>query len=408
MKILKSVISITIIMGFCSFHGAHCNVNSTKQTIVLMRHGEKPLVDIFCSLGQLNCQGLNRALALPQVLHARFGKPDFLFAPNPVDTILDGCLQLNSYVRPLATIEPTAIQYGMPVNTPLGYNHFMAMADLLLSNQYRNSLIFVAWEHVNIYLMATTLIEKLGGNPTIVPIWHNDDYDSLYVLTIDWNNDQGTVIFTHEHEGLNEKSALCPNPEWIKTENESDTSHTKTIFIIPSAETSGFGQLNCTGLNRSLGLKNVLTSANSNVGLKIDYFFAAAPGLSLFPARESSWYQRSLMTLEPTAISQTKPLGILFNFNDSISMAAHIMKKTFQSSTIAIAWDPAQIQELATLIYTHSGGNSADIPFGEPDVDTIYKITIAQDATPTFQTFSEGLSPSPVCPLAIEDFVGIY
>lgn len=37
-----------------------------ETTIVIIRHGEKP----SAGLGQLSCQGLNRALALPQVLLA--------------------------------------------------------------------------------------------------------------------------------------------------------------------------------------------------------------------------------------------------------------------------------------------------------------------------------------------------
>ena len=44
---------------------------------MFIRHGEKPANDD----GQLTCQGLNRALALPAVLTAKFGKPDFIFAP---------------------------------------------------------------------------------------------------------------------------------------------------------------------------------------------------------------------------------------------------------------------------------------------------------------------------------------
>ncbi len=50
----------------------------TTETIVFVRHGEKPAA----GLGQLDCQGLNRALALPPVI-AAFGKVDAIFAPNP-------------------------------------------------------------------------------------------------------------------------------------------------------------------------------------------------------------------------------------------------------------------------------------------------------------------------------------
>src|SRR5262245_15594831 len=83
-----------------------------QQTIVFFRHGEKPA----SGLGQLTCQGLNRALALPDVLNAKFGTPDFLYAPNPAVKIADPAGSF-FYVRPLATIEPTAIRFGLSVNT---------------------------------------------------------------------------------------------------------------------------------------------------------------------------------------------------------------------------------------------------------------------------------------------------
>ena len=50
-----------------------------------MRHGEKP----SGGYGQLTCQGLNRSLALPDVLLAKFGKPTYLYAPNPAVRIVD-------------------------------------------------------------------------------------------------------------------------------------------------------------------------------------------------------------------------------------------------------------------------------------------------------------------------------
>jgi len=54
----------------------------------------------------LSCQGLNRSLALPDVLMAKFGRPAFIFAPNPQQQVNDKG-QIYDYIRPLATIEPT-------------------------------------------------------------------------------------------------------------------------------------------------------------------------------------------------------------------------------------------------------------------------------------------------------------
>ncbi len=92
---------------------------AATQTIVLLRHGEKPAL----GLGQLNCQGLNRALAIPAVIAKQFGKPDSIFAPDPAQAISEN--GQSYYVRPLATIEPTAIAFGLPVDTSIGYSIWM-------------------------------------------------------------------------------------------------------------------------------------------------------------------------------------------------------------------------------------------------------------------------------------------
>ncbi|ABU43618.1 hypothetical protein AR158_C072L [Paramecium bursaria Chlorella virus AR158] len=46
------------------------------KTIVFVRHGEKP----YLGLGQLDCKGLNRSLALPDVLISKYGIPTKIYA----------------------------------------------------------------------------------------------------------------------------------------------------------------------------------------------------------------------------------------------------------------------------------------------------------------------------------------
>lgn len=54
-----------------------------QETLIFVRHGEKPADNS----GQLTCKGLNRALALPDVLLNRYGKPDFIFAAGPKENL---------------------------------------------------------------------------------------------------------------------------------------------------------------------------------------------------------------------------------------------------------------------------------------------------------------------------------
>jgi hypothetical protein len=95
----------------------------TVETIVSIRHAEKPPG----GLGQLTCRGLNRALALPAVLLAKYSSPQFVFAPNPSQKVDGKDHDEYFYVRPLATIEPTAIRCGLPVDTQFGFKEIQGL-----------------------------------------------------------------------------------------------------------------------------------------------------------------------------------------------------------------------------------------------------------------------------------------
>jgi len=177
------------------------------ETIVFLRHGEKPPR----GLGQLAPQGLNRALALSTVLPAKFGRPDFLFAPDPAMTKASDGGTGYDYIRPLATIEPTAIALGMPVQTPFGYDQVGKLEAELSAPKYAGSLIFVAWEHRYGQKAAADLVRQFGGDPAQVPRWPGADFDSLYVVRITRAAGRpASVTFEHDHEGLDGQSKAMP------------------------------------------------------------------------------------------------------------------------------------------------------------------------------------------------------
>ena len=186
------------------------NANSSDdvETVVFLRHGEKPAD----GRGQLTPQGFNRALALAEVLPRMFGKPDYLFAPDPREKVWDYG-QLYCYIRPLATIEPTAIRLNMPVQTPCGYRDIEELNEELCKPQYARATVFVAWEHGYEQRAAATLFKKFGGDASKVPAWPGPDFDSLYVIKIHRSPDHpATATFAHEHEGLNGQSTTMPAP----------------------------------------------------------------------------------------------------------------------------------------------------------------------------------------------------
>lgn len=179
----------------------------TTETIVMFRHGEKAPG----GLGQLTCQGLNRALALPNVLLPRYGTPDFLFAPNPAEQVSEGGLY--SYVRPLGTLEPTAIRVGRPVNTQLGFRQIVELQKLLTQPEYAKSLIFVAWEHGYLRDFARQFLQSYGENPGVVADWPQDDFDTIYVFHLTRGEGNPRLTFHAEQERLNGLPTTCPGQQ---------------------------------------------------------------------------------------------------------------------------------------------------------------------------------------------------
>jgi hypothetical protein len=189
----------------------------TLETIICIRHGEKPSPGV----GNLDAQGLNRALALPDLLLARYGKPAFIFAPDPAqDQVPEGPVitsgttrSLVAYVRPLLTIAPTAIRCDLPINASIGFRHIADLESELEKPAYRNALVFVAWEHLQAMLFMRNEVRDHGGAPESVPDWERFDFDSIYVAQITRDAaGKASVKFRVDHENLNGLSPDFPQP----------------------------------------------------------------------------------------------------------------------------------------------------------------------------------------------------
>ena len=168
-------------------------------------------------LGRLSCKGLNRSLALPALLIGRYGKPDFLYAPNPSIQVNDGNSQPTfSYIRPLATIEPTAVRLGMPVNAQIGFDQIDQLQKALLQPAYAHSLIFVAWEHIKLYQFAKQMLDSYGAGSAKLPDWPGSDYETIYVFHIARSGSDGSPHATLEIQKeylANTLPDTCPGPQ---------------------------------------------------------------------------------------------------------------------------------------------------------------------------------------------------
>jgi hypothetical protein len=178
------------------------------QTLVFLRHAEKPGE----GLGQLNCQGLNRALELATVLPERFGNADYVFAANPSRHVEEGSKDESySYIRPLMTISPSAIRLGLPVNIDYGANDTDELAEELLSNKYRNATVYTAWSHGYLPDLINAVAGKaLGEKRVITEDWNGDDFDTLYVLTLTWHDGKASLLSRNVRQGLNDGARSCP------------------------------------------------------------------------------------------------------------------------------------------------------------------------------------------------------
>lgn len=178
------------------------------QTLVFLRHGEKPAA----GLGQLNCQGLNRAIDLATLLPEKFGKANYVFAANPTRNVEEGELDNSySYIRPLMTISPSAIKLGLPVNINFSANDTSDLAEELLHDKYHNSVIYTAWSHGYLpELINTVAGEATGKQMTLTQDWESSDYDSLYVLTLTWHNGKASLQSHVYKQGLDNGAETCP------------------------------------------------------------------------------------------------------------------------------------------------------------------------------------------------------
>jgi hypothetical protein len=196
--------NLALFLAFTAAQAFAAEMPPQTQTIVFVRHGEKQAG----GLGQLECQGLNRSLALPAVIAKKFDKPLAIFAPTPARQRDDNGKSYN-YIRPLATIEPTAIALRMPVNTDYKASDTRGLEAELKRSSLANGTVLVAWEHRLIVQIVLDIVAAHGGNASAVPKWKGDDFDSIYVVRI-VSGATKTVSFEQDQEGLNGQSEIGP------------------------------------------------------------------------------------------------------------------------------------------------------------------------------------------------------
>lgn len=154
--------------------------------VVIIRHGEKP-----ANGDNLSCQGLNRALALPDVLAQKFGKPDFTYVP---------ALKLgkeSKHARMFQTVTPFAVQQDLTINSRYAESDVAGLARDVVQ---RSGLVLIVWEHSQIPPLAKALgIQR-------PPEWSGEDFDSIWIIRLA----SGKATMSVDAEGI-APSAQCSN-----------------------------------------------------------------------------------------------------------------------------------------------------------------------------------------------------
>lgn len=203
-----SVRAAAAVLLFSSAIGLTSAAAPTVETLVFIRHGEKPA---NIDNDQLTCQGQNRAVALPNILISKYGTPGYVFAVAPKEKQDDNGIDY-WYLRALATIEPTAVAAGVTVDLKFGKSDIDDVESELAKSKYQNATVFLAWEHNELVTLASNIVKDNGGASGIVPAWPSEDYDSIYVVVVTRNGGQTSATFVYDNEGLGDNLPTTCSP----------------------------------------------------------------------------------------------------------------------------------------------------------------------------------------------------
>ena len=169
---------------------------NTNETLYLVRHAEAHPKDYWSDNNYVGA-GQWRALDLPNAL---LGK----ISPNQVwsgdisqftqGTTTASGEHLWSGIAPALTVEPYAIANNLPYNLVSSFELSDPNWAQLISNffftggRFSNQKVLVGWSYQQIQPTVQTLVSSYYPNttpPLTAPLWLDNDYDSLWTLTLD-------------------------------------------------------------------------------------------------------------------------------------------------------------------------------------------------------------------------------
>ena len=160
---------------------AQKNSTSFPQTVLIIRHAEKPLRDESVHLSPI---GAERAAKLPQLFSASkdrpapFSTPDFIFAAKD---------SRHSH-RSVETVTPLARKLRLAVYSNYADADFSNLAEKILNGrEYAGKTVLICWHHET----APELAHKLGAAHA-PNHWKDETFDRVWELTY---NQKGKATF---------------------------------------------------------------------------------------------------------------------------------------------------------------------------------------------------------------------
>lgn len=106
------------------------------------------------------------------------------------------------------------------MNIEFSANDTSDLADELMEDKYHNSTIYTAWSHGYLpELINKVASEAVGEKYTITEDWSGGDFDTLYVLTLTWQNGKASLLSRNYKQGLDNGLQTCPDATHVNADS---------------------------------------------------------------------------------------------------------------------------------------------------------------------------------------------
>jgi hypothetical protein len=197
---------------------------NTNETVYLIRHAEAH-PKTWWDDGNYVGPGQWRALDLPNALRGKI-HPTLVYSIDPAQDLSGSTSVVGdsySYVRTNTTVLPYAIANNLPYNLAASFEMMaqnppqqplatQASDFFFTGGMFSNQALLVGWEHDHIPPTVNALLASYHGNVPTAPNWPDDDYDTVWTVTLDANGNLSVDNATCE--GISSKALPKAPPQF--------------------------------------------------------------------------------------------------------------------------------------------------------------------------------------------------